>query len=809
MKRNTIVKTFLLLFILFFVTNLVDAADCGGNVTCACGDTLVADYDMTQDLINCSNGLLINGLDITLDCRDHSIIGINSGYAIYDSYYGGSLNVYNCNIQNFSSGISIIGGANVKNNTVSNVNSAIFIKRSYGAGIENNIITNVNSNAIELSGEQPLFQIFYSSYNYIKNNKISDSNKGIVFSKFTSHNAAFENEIFNVSTGIILYGNQNLGDNSYNLIKENYIHGGGIGISLTALYLTGGNQIWNNVFLDNSQNSYITGGAYTNYYDNGSVGNYWSDFKANNCYPDKYCLNSYENDSYPLYELPDWINISLPPIGPTCFDGVMNQDEAGIDCGGVCPYSCDGCIPLIENGNHDDKIDIVFVPNEDYFNDDVLNTSLFLDNINNLIDNSFNVTPLSNGSTIIKDSLGKFNFYYIEKKGFLNPGIRTPLNFLWDCSFSDSAVIVHINEAKDSALPKIYSTEYDSVGTNLHELGHAFFGLADEYSGYTTYFYPFPFPNIWPSNSSCSGDAISEEWDPNLCNQFCLPGKDACGTSGWWRLNEYQTIMQSIYNNRYEVDPWGLASIRRIEWILDKYPGVAKSGEGINEVPSTKNKVALLKLLFNEERIYLNGIQIVYNEAPDEGYGNGINLTVLRDNTTLYNSQFGNPRIVLTENESVYLNESNMTLVVPFTLNETSIKIYNETGDLQLTINTIPYIKQFCTNWDGTCDLDCGIDVDPDCRLEINDFSQVYKENTTTIFQFIIKNNYEETISGINWTLNIGESNITSIQSMNLSSGEEIYGFVEYNYSSNGYYNTTIKAFNRYYVDTKRLEVAI
>ena len=36
---------------------------------------------------------------------------------------------------------------------------------------------------------------------------------------------------------------------------------------------------------------------------------------------------------------------------PNCYDGVKNQDETGIDCGGICGTPCNGVVTAIINGS--------------------------------------------------------------------------------------------------------------------------------------------------------------------------------------------------------------------------------------------------------------------------------------------------------------------------------------------------------------------------------------------------------------------------------------------------------------------------
>jgi len=88
--------------------NAVYADNCGGAVTCSCGDTLNESYIMPGNLIGCSgNGLLINVSNIVLDCNGYSITGSSSESGVFINSDNNIMQ--NCTINGFNEGVNING----------------------------------------------------------------------------------------------------------------------------------------------------------------------------------------------------------------------------------------------------------------------------------------------------------------------------------------------------------------------------------------------------------------------------------------------------------------------------------------------------------------------------------------------------------------------------------------------------------------------------------------------------------------------------------------------------------------------------
>jgi len=399
---------------------------------------------------------------------------------------------------------------------------------------------------------------------------------------------------------------------------------------------------------------------------------------------------------------------------PNCANKIQDGDEQGVDCGGSCLVVCGNCKPYMINGNNDDKIDIVFVPDITYKN----NLNLFIQHMGKIINNSYM------NSIAIRNNINKFNFYYYtenfsqtnwtacnESFSNFNCKHKIPKSVKKECSFYDSIAIIHTGKQRDFASGIIFSSTYNMSGTFVHESGHAIFGLSDEYCCDSNYYESEPFPNIWGSNKSCRDYAVNNSWNPNDCKLFCDPnitdrGENLCG-DGWWRSDPNPDIMRG---GGYIVSPFQRADLKNVYWTFDKYPGTTIKSmlDGTEGAGENDKKVIILDLNFKDNKVNLSDITIVYNAAPNYITKSGnINIKLLKNNVTIKDMKIWDPRIIRTEEETFYLRESKVSVAVQVNLSENFINVYNKTT-LLLSINLSSYFKDFCEFKDGKCDRDCG-----------------------------------------------------------------------------------------------------
>lgn len=92
----------------FSLTNDVQAANCGGDTACACGDTVTASTTFTSNLTCTGHGLIVGANNITIDGGSYTITGdaSSSDYGINNSGGWDGVTIKNLNITNFGRGIS-------------------------------------------------------------------------------------------------------------------------------------------------------------------------------------------------------------------------------------------------------------------------------------------------------------------------------------------------------------------------------------------------------------------------------------------------------------------------------------------------------------------------------------------------------------------------------------------------------------------------------------------------------------------------------------------------------------------------------
>ncbi len=163
---------FLVLIVGFLVLSCsgsASAATCGGATTCDCGDTVVSDYTLEDDL-RCSNiGLIVGADGIHVDGNGHTITGTGGEFSVGIENNGYDyVTISNLTISGFETGIRLYNVANyntIEDNSMGSTYCGIDLADSQHTKIGLNYIHN-NYDGIHVSG---------GSSNIIRRNTISSN----------------------------------------------------------------------------------------------------------------------------------------------------------------------------------------------------------------------------------------------------------------------------------------------------------------------------------------------------------------------------------------------------------------------------------------------------------------------------------------------------------------------------------------------------------------------------------------------------------------------------------------------------------
>jgi uncharacterized protein (TIGR03790 family) len=248
--------------------------NCGGNVTCECGDVVTSNITLTADL-NCTGltGLIAGAANITIDGNGHSITGDDTASTNGIDITGfDNITVKNFgDVSGFANGINISNSDSdtIKDNTLSSNTKGLVLSSSTGDDINGNTVESNTSYGVSLT----------SSEADITNNEISSNDYGLYFSGSTGNTTSSNTISSNSNYGIYLI-NSDSNDFSENTIasqdnagimlitsdsntfSENSLSQNNTGISFSISYL---NSIDSNTFDSNWYCLLDSSGSEANY----------------------------------------------------------------------------------------------------------------------------------------------------------------------------------------------------------------------------------------------------------------------------------------------------------------------------------------------------------------------------------------------------------------------------------------------------------------------------------------------------------------------------------------------------------------
>ncbi|WP_433222893.1 hypothetical protein ACQP00_24700 [Dactylosporangium sp. CS-047395] len=224
-------------------------------------------------------------------------------------------------------------------------------------------------------------------------------------------------------------------------------------------------------------------------------------------------------------------------------------------------------IPVIYTGARVNSVDVVFIPDEDSYKG--ADDPDFQDDVANVIKGAYY------GQDWFLANQNRFNFWLADDTGDADrvsaptredPGatecvLTTPKNWFM-YAWRDVGAILHTDNFRDCATgDSVFSAEPGSLGTVLHETGHAPFGLADEYCCDGGYFENPPFPNLWDSRGECQTDAPDLGRTPADCRTITDSRPNPAQN---WSLSEPDNTDLMNSDRR----PPQAADIRRMDWFI-------------------------------------------------------------------------------------------------------------------------------------------------------------------------------------------------------------------------------------------------
>ncbi|MCC7570947.1 right-handed parallel beta-helix repeat-containing protein [Candidatus Micrarchaeota archaeon] len=283
-------KKFLMIFLIIgslsFATMSIDSCQ---NLTIA-GETYLLTEDISTDEFYCIN---ILGKDITLDCQNYKIQGIDKTYSIGIKNEGfDGVVVKNCKVSGFEYGITFSKDADhgeIRENYLSDNYAGIYLEFNC---TNNKIIKNQlddNSNGIII--------MFNCTDNQILENTINNSWSGNgIYLNNCENNIIQDNKADGNAFGIYLDGMSNKNEVKYNTVNNN-----GVGFVISS---SSNNQITGNTARFNENGIVIEWGSKNNYIDNNQIKNntdygfYFQDDGSDNELQNNIITNNARSDLY-------------------------------------------------------------------------------------------------------------------------------------------------------------------------------------------------------------------------------------------------------------------------------------------------------------------------------------------------------------------------------------------------------------------------------------------------------------------------------------------------------------------------------
>jgi len=259
---------------------------------------------------------------------------------------------------------------------------------------------------------------------------------------------------------------------------------------------------------------------------------------------------------------------------------------------GICTNTTEKCVPIHQSGDSSNKLDIVFLANN------YKNFLEFTSDVDLHTNTLFSIEPFASNSN-------RINIWRVDENFDL--GCYGDWAIACDdtkvaeatsnCPSDQVIVLTEFGGGACSGYIRLNTHLEGADRATVHELGHCFGGLLDEYLHE-----PSENPNI-PKGPNCDDNSCSS-WT-GILGTDCIKN---CSYTNWYRPTE-----QSVMNNHYDIRNFYFnpPSIMQLQNLLNHY-----SDQTPAPLPEPA-KIYFLKFNYNKGVITLKNISIGEGFAPD------------------------------------------------------------------------------------------------------------------------------------------------------------------------------------------------
>ncbi|MBY0276630.1 right-handed parallel beta-helix repeat-containing protein [Candidatus Binatia bacterium] len=192
---------------------IAEAKECGGDVACACGDSVRGAATLDVDLTGCTAGLRVKS-GATLDCAGHALLAAPLDAAEGIVVEGTAATVRNCTVAGFKTGIRVRagGGSTIEDNDVvdsgrygielASATTRNVLRRNLvtgsgdegihvGSGADDNLVAD---NEITRSKRENLYMLDVSGCR-IEGNVLRGASAAAMYVKHSSNNVFVDNDV--------------------------------------------------------------------------------------------------------------------------------------------------------------------------------------------------------------------------------------------------------------------------------------------------------------------------------------------------------------------------------------------------------------------------------------------------------------------------------------------------------------------------------------------------------------------------------------------------------------------------------------